>query len=142
MPSAQVGSLVRVWTDVGARKPAALLAKVTEKDGVILTIRYLSESDDHVWRYEDDTYEIDDDAIAEYLVAASEEDLGFLRRADGFIKVDSDEDYVPSDEEESSDPDEDEDEDESEDDEDEQDEEDLEEFDEDGSESEESIDEE
>ena len=138
MPSAQVGSLVRVWTDVGARKPAALLAKVFEKDGVILTIRYLSESDDHIWRYEEDTYEIDDDAIAEYIPAASEEEIGFVQHDDGFIKVDSDEDYVPSDEEESSDPDEDEDEDE----EDEEDEEDLDEFEEDESESEESLSEE
>jgi hypothetical protein len=91
-------SLVRVWTDVGSRKPAALLAKIIEKDGVILTIRYLSESDDHIWRYETDTYEIDDDSIAEYLKTDSEMDIGFVAHEDGFLKVDSDEDYVPSDE--------------------------------------------
>ena len=91
-------SLVRVWTDVGARKPAALLAKIIEKDGVILTIRYLSESDDHIWRYETDTYEIDDDSVAEYITANSELELGFIIHDDGFVKVDSDEDYVPSDE--------------------------------------------
>lgn len=102
--SSREGSLVRVWTDVGARKPAALLAKIIEKDGVILTIRYLSESDDHIWRYEEDTYEIDDDSIAENLKTDSEEDIGFLKHSDGFIKVDSDEDYVPtSDEEETED---------------------------------------
>ena len=89
-------SLVRVWTDVGARKPAALLAKIIEKDGVILTIMYLSESDDHIWRYEEDTYEIDDDSVAEYLKTDREEDLGFVIHDDGFIKVDTDEDYVPS----------------------------------------------
>jgi hypothetical protein len=99
--SSQAGSLVRVWTDVGARKPAALLAKIIEKDGVILTIRYLSESDDHVWHYETDTYEIDDDSIAEYLNTDSELDIGFVAHESGFIKVDSDEDYVPSDEDES-----------------------------------------
>jgi hypothetical protein len=60
-------ALVRVWTDIGARKPVALLAKVIEKDGFILTIKYLSEGPDHVWRYEDDTYDIDDDSVAEYL---------------------------------------------------------------------------
>lgn len=94
-------SLVRVWTDVGARKPAALLAKIIEKDGVILTIRYLSESDDHIWRYEEDTYEIDDDSVAEYLKTDNEEDVGFLKHEDGFIKTDSDDDYVPSSEGES-----------------------------------------
>ena len=92
-----MSSLVRVWTDVGARKPAALLAKIIEKDGVILTIRYLSESDDHIWRYETDTYEIDDDSVAEYLKTDSEIELGFVVHEDGFLRVDSDEDYVPSD---------------------------------------------
>jgi hypothetical protein len=97
-------SLVRVWTDVGARKPAALLAKIIEKDGVILTIRYLTESSvNHIWRYEDDTYEIDDDSVAEYLNTDSELELGFVQREDGFVRVDSDEDYVPSDEESDSD---------------------------------------
>jgi hypothetical protein len=96
-------SLVRVWTDVGARKPAALLAKIIEKDGVILTIRYLTESDDHIWRYEEDTYEIDDDSVAEYLKTDNEEDVGFMKHEDGFIKTDSDEDYIPSSEEESED---------------------------------------
>ena len=91
-------SLIRVWTDVGARKPAALLAKIIEKDGVILTIKYLSESSvDHIWRYEDDTYEIDDDSVAEYLNTDSELELGFVPREDGFARIDSDEDYVPSD---------------------------------------------
>jgi hypothetical protein len=102
--SSHEGSLVRVWTDVGARKPVALLAKIIEKDGVILTIRYLSESDDHIWRYEPDTYEIDDDSVAEYLKTESELELGFVAHEDGgFLKVDQDEDYVPSEEDGESD---------------------------------------
>lgn len=102
--SSREGSLVRVWTDVGARKPVALLAKIIEKDGVILTIRYLSESDDHIWRYEPDTYEIDDDSVAEYLKTESEIELGFVAHEDGgFLKVDQDEDYVPSEEDGESD---------------------------------------
>jgi hypothetical protein len=102
--SSREGSLVRVWTDVGARKPVALLAKIIEKDGVILTIRYLSESDDHIWRYETDTYEIDDDSVAEYLKTESELELGFVAHEDGgFLKVDQDEDYVPSEEDGESD---------------------------------------
>jgi len=125
--------LVRVWTDVGARKPAALLAKIVERDGVIFTIRYLTESDDKIWRYEDDTYEIDNDSIAENLGTASEEDIGFRPVEDGFVKMDSDEDYVPSSEDEETD-EEDEDEDEDEDD--------FEDDDESEAESEESVDEE
>ena len=92
-------SLVRVWTDVGSRKPVPLLAKIVEKDGVIFTIRYLSESDDKIWRYEDETYEIDDESIAEYLKTSNEEHVGFKIYDDGFIKTDTDDDYVPSEEE-------------------------------------------
>jgi uncharacterized protein Veg len=36
-----VGQLVRVWTDVGERKPVPLLAKITEKIGSIFVINYL-----------------------------------------------------------------------------------------------------
>lgn len=102
-------ALVRVWTDVGARKPVALLAKIIEKDGVILTVKYLTEGSDHVWRYEDDTYDIDDDSIAEYLKTDHEEDIGFRIHEDGFLKVDLDEDYIPSTSEDSSDEDDEED---------------------------------
>jgi len=93
------GSLVRVWTDVGSRKPVPLLAKIVEENGVIFTIRYLSESDDKIWRYEEDTYEVDDESIAEYLKTSDECDIGFSPLEDGFVKVESDDDYVPSDEE-------------------------------------------
>jgi hypothetical protein len=100
-------SLVRVWTDVGARKPVPLIARIVEENGVIFTIRYLSESDDKIWRYEDDTYEIDSDSIAEYLKTDDEEDVGLVPHADGFIKVDTDDDYIPTDEDEDEDEDDD-----------------------------------
>jgi hypothetical protein len=96
------GSLVRVWTDVGARKPLPLLAKIVEKDGVILVIRYLSEEPDGIWRYEEDTYEVEDcqESIAEYLRTSNEEDAGFKTFDDGFMKMESDDDYVPESEDE------------------------------------------
>ena len=100
------GSLVRVWTDVGSRKPVPLLAKIVEENGVIFTIRYLTESDDKIWRYEEDVYDIDNDSIAEYLKTSDEQDVGFRPQDDGFIKVDSDDDYIPSDEDEDEDEDE------------------------------------
>ena len=98
-------SLVRVWTDFGSRKPAPLLAKIVEQEGVIFTIRYLSESDDKIWRYEEDTYEIDDESIAKYLKTSNECDIGFVPLDDGFIKVESDDDYLPSDDDEDDDDD-------------------------------------
>jgi len=90
-------ALVRVWTDVGARKPVALLAKIEEKDGVILTIRYLSETAKGVWAWEDDTYDIDDDSIAEHLKTDVIEDLGFRTFGDegAYTKCEEDDDYVP-----------------------------------------------
>jgi hypothetical protein len=136
--SSRDGSLVRVWTDVGSRKPVPLLAKIVEENGVIFTIRYLSESDDKIWRYEEDPYVVDDESIAEYLKTSDESDVGFSPIDDGFIKVESDDDYVPSDEEEE---DEDEDEEESELFTSEEDEEEAEDFQEDEEEPEEDIDE-
>lgn len=100
-----VGNLVRVWTDVGSRKPVPLLAKIVEENGCIFTIRYLSESDDKIWRYEEDTYEVDNDSISEYLKTSDEHDVGFKPFDDGFVKVESDDDYVPSDEDEETDDD-------------------------------------
>jgi len=94
-------SLVRVWTDIGTRKPVPLVARITERNGAIFTIRYLSESDDKIWRYEDETYEVDDDSIAEFLGSDDEVDIGFQVVENGFLKLDSDEDYIPSSESES-----------------------------------------
>ena len=95
-------SLVRVWTDVGAKKPVALLAKIVEKDGVIYTLRYLTEGQDRVWRYEDDVYEVDDDSIAEFLGTDQEDEIGFSDIGNGFVKTDSDDDYEPTDSDASS----------------------------------------
>ena len=99
-------ALVRVWTDVGSRKPVPLLAKIEEQDGVIYTIRYLSEGADSIWRYEEDTYDIDSDHIAERLKTSNEEDIGFKIKEDGFVKEDTDDDYVPESEAESEEDDE------------------------------------
>lgn len=101
--------LVRVWTDVGQRKPVALLAKIIERHGVISTIRYLSEGAENIWRYEDDTYEIDDESIAEHLGTDQESAIGFRAfDEEGFVREDSDDDYVPEDSSEDDETDEDE----------------------------------
>jgi hypothetical protein len=92
-------SLVRVWTDVGQRKPVPLLAKIIERNGVIFTIKYLTEGAGGVWSYEDDTYDVDDESISEYLNNETEDSMGFMKIGDNeFTKESSDDDYVPSDE--------------------------------------------
>jgi hypothetical protein len=102
-------SLVKVWTDLGGRKPVALLAKIIDKDGVILTIKYLTSGKDGIWRYEGDTYEVDDDSIADYLNTDDETKIGFKAVDDGFVQDNelSDDDYEPEEEEEEEDEDED-----------------------------------
>lgn len=99
-------SLVRVWTDVGQKKPKALLAKIFKKNAGIYTIRYLSALPENakVFRYEDDEYEVDDESISEWLDTDLEADLGFENQDDGtWAKVESDSDYEPETEESESD---------------------------------------
>jgi hypothetical protein len=110
-------SLVRVWTNVGQKKPKALLAKIfSTAEGPEYTIRYLSsvsEEDDKgrtVFRYEDETYQVDEDSIAEWLGTDEETDIGYTLLDDGsWIKGDQDSDYFPdsSDEDETDDEEED-----------------------------------
>ena len=91
-------SLVRVWTDVGQKKPKALLAKIFKKKGGSYTIRYLSALPENakVFKYEDDEYEVDDESISEWLETDLETDLGFEAQEDGtYARVDSDSDYEP-----------------------------------------------
>jgi hypothetical protein len=96
-------SLVRVWTDTGNKKPSALLAKIIDNKPPVYVIRYLSKTDQEykgctVWRYEDDTYEVEDDSISEWLETDDELEVGFKTIGDeAFIFYDSDTDYVPSD---------------------------------------------
>jgi hypothetical protein len=96
--------LVRVLTDNGGPKPVGLIAQVIEERETDYVIQFLSVTDerDHgraVYRYEDGTYEIDDDYVIEYF--DDEADAGFRPVADeGWVKESSDSDYVPSDEEE------------------------------------------
>lgn len=135
-----MSGLVRVWTDIGQKKPRPLLARIINTKSKLYTIQYLSPTEDRLkgktlYRYEDETYEVDDDSIYEYLSLSTEFDMGFVEVEGGYVKDDSDEEYVPSDQ--SGDED-----DYEEEDSDEEDEEDEEEFeDEDDYESEEDFDE-
>ena len=93
--------LVKVWTELPSGKKKGLLARVFEHNGPLMIIRYLSptEERDHgctVWRYEDQTYEIDDDSVMEYMGTEDETDIGFKPVSDGFIEYSSDSEYVPS----------------------------------------------
>lgn len=100
-------SLVKVWTDIGKKHPVPLIAKIIERDGPILTIKYLSEGKDKIWKYEEDTYDIEEDSIAEHLKTDDEGLLGFRLLDDGtYIHVqddNSDDEYNPDEDEEDSD---------------------------------------
>ena len=109
--------LVRVWTDVGSEKNVSLVARIIETNGPIFTIQFLSPTetkDKHgctIYRYEDETYQIDDDSITHYLDTSDEGDVGFVSIGEGeWIRTsdESDEDYIPSEEDSDDDDEEDE----------------------------------
>jgi hypothetical protein len=109
--------LVRVWTDVGSDKNVSLVARIIETNGPIFTIQFLSPTetkDKHgctIYRYEDETYQIDDDSITHYLDTSDEGDVGFVTIGEGeWIRTsdESDEDYIPSEEDSDDDDEEDE----------------------------------
>lgn len=93
--------IVRVLTDNGGPRPTGLIAKVVEEREHDYVIQFLSVSDDRdhgraVFRYEEPTYEIDDDYIIEYF--DDEFEAGFCPTDDdGWVKESADSDYVPSD---------------------------------------------
>lgn len=94
--------LVKVWTELPTGNKS-LLAKIIDTNDTIMTIQYLSPTDDRdhgriVYKYEDQTYDIDDDYITEYIGSTDETDVGFFKVDDGFVRYESDSDYVPSDE--------------------------------------------
>jgi hypothetical protein len=100
-------SLVRVWTDVGSDKNVSLVARIIETNGPIFSIQFLSQTenkDKHgctIYKYEDETYQIEDDSITHYLNTSNEEDIGFVSVGEGeWIRTgdESDEDYIPSEE--------------------------------------------
>jgi hypothetical protein len=108
-------SLIKVWTEIGNDgKCYSLPAKIISKKGNgTYVIQYLSYTDrktrdgKKIYMYEDETYEVTDNSITEYLETDSELDLGFEQISGDFefVKYDSDsddEDYVPSSEDSSS----------------------------------------
>ena len=98
-------SLIKVWTDVGKGKPVSLIAKIVDSNPPIYTIQYLIKTDEDykgcpVWRYETETYEIDDDSITEWLETDDELEIGYKflpEDTNAFVYYDSDADYEPSD---------------------------------------------
>ena len=113
-------SLVRVWTDVGSDKNVSIVARIIETNGPIFTIQFMSPTetkDKHgctIYKYEDETYQIDDDSITHYLDTSDEGDVGFVSVGEGeWIRTgdESDEDYIPSEEDDSDDEEDDEEED-------------------------------
>lgn len=111
--------IVRVWTDIGTGKNVSLVARIVDTKDAIFTIQYLSPTEDKdkhgctIYRYEEETYEIDDDSITHYLDTDDETEVGFKQTdCGGWIRVDeeSDDDYVPSEDEDDDEEDEEEDE--------------------------------
>ena len=105
-------SLVKVWTDVGKARNVSLLAKIVENiSDTSFKVKYLSKTEEEykgctIWRYEDDSYDIDDEYITEYIMTDDEQDIGY-RPVSGdegaFILMDDDTEYIPSSDDETED---------------------------------------
>lgn len=99
-------SLIKVWTELDDGKCTSLPAKIiSKKSNGVMIIKYLSITENKdsqnrkIYKYEDETYEITDESVSEYIDSDSELDFGFQQISeDEFVKYDSDsdEDYVPS----------------------------------------------
>lgn len=107
-------SLIKVCTDVGKGKPVSLLAKIIDSKPPVYTIQYLSKTDEDykgcaVWRYEIETYEIEDSSITEWLETDDELEIGYKflpEDTTAFVYYDSDVDYEPSERDDDDDEDE------------------------------------
>jgi hypothetical protein len=96
-------ALVRVYTDIGEPKPVELFAKIFKTVKKTHQVKYLSPTGNHdalgkeIYNYESVMYEIDDKSITQYLQTDDEENIGFKKTEDGFIKLsDEESEYEPS----------------------------------------------
>lgn len=101
-------SIVKVYTDVGLKKPVTLIAKICKKSKKTFHIKYLSPTDiryngKKVYNYENILYEIDESSISEYMNTDNENDIGYMHVDEGFVKMSDieDDDYEPSSSDES-----------------------------------------
>ena len=100
-------SLIRVLVDAGLEKHVYLIARIVRTQGTVFTIQFLSPTDEHtkhdqtIYKYEDETYDIEDDSISHYYDTSNESDIGYKQVDVGaWVKFDDiDEDYSPSEEE-------------------------------------------
>ena len=96
-------TLIKVYTDIGESKPVELFAKIFRTVRKTHQIKYLSPTDNYssqgrqIYNYESVFYEIDDRSVTQYMKTENEEDIGFKKVEDGFIKLsDDDSEYEPS----------------------------------------------
>jgi hypothetical protein len=101
-------TLVDVLVELDNGETAECVAKIVKVSGDTFTVRYLSETTKKhgggvVYDYEKTTYDIDRASIAGYYETTNESDAGFIELdKGGWVRVgsavESDSDYVPSDE--------------------------------------------
>jgi hypothetical protein len=98
-------SLIKVFTEIEDGVMTCLPAKIIDSKGDKYNVVYLSATDTRdshnrkIYKYEDEVYEITNESITEYLNSDMEIDIGFKQISDDeFVKydTDSDDDYVPS----------------------------------------------
>jgi len=98
-----MNTLVDVLNELDDGTTTDLVAKIVEETDSTFTVRYLSPTKKFygervIYKYESDTYVIDKSCVSGYYDSKDEEDAGFEKIEGGWVQVENDSDYQPSDE--------------------------------------------
>jgi hypothetical protein len=88
-------TIVDVLVELDDGTQTTCLARIESENKNSYVVRYLTPKN-NVYAYENEVYTIDKDCVSGFYDSTNEEDAGLQKVAGGWIKVDSDSEYVPS----------------------------------------------
>jgi len=98
-----MNTLVDVLNELNDGSTIDLVGRIVGETGSTFTVRYLSPTKKFygervIYKYENETYEIDKLCVSGYYDSTEEEDAGFEKIEGGWVQIESESDYQPSDE--------------------------------------------
>jgi len=102
-----MNTIVDILNELDNGKTVDLVAKIVGENAKTFTVKYLSPSknmhgDLIIYTYESKSYTIDKECVSGYYDSEKEEDAGFIKVDGGWIHLEGDSDYTPSEESEES----------------------------------------
>jgi hypothetical protein len=88
-----IGNLIDVLVELDDGKETTLLAKIEGEHGDTFVVRYMIETEQKVFTYENTTYTIDNSCVSGFYDSANEEDAGLRKVTGGWVEMESDSDY-------------------------------------------------